>query len=106
MLEPHEPPYTSERFNSEGRIRIPEDIRDSLDLTSGREVAIRQANDTVVIELGPPPERILDRMETLIDEISTDPEPTLRSELDAQSRSHLDAIQSGAASGETATDDQ
>ena len=92
--------------NSEGRIRIPEEIRDSLDLTPGTEVTIRQADDTVVIEPGPSPERILDRMETLIDRISTDPEPIPRSELDAQSRSHLDAIQRGAAKAETATDDQ
>ncbi|TQQ83815.1 AbrB/MazE/SpoVT family DNA-binding domain-containing protein [Halonotius terrestris] len=92
--------------DSEGRIRIPEEIRDSLDLTPGTEVTIRHVDDTVVVETGPPPERILDRMETLFDEISADPEPTPRGELDAQSRSHLDAIQSGAASGKTATDDQ
>ena len=106
MLEPHEPPYTSERFNSEGRIRIPEDIRDSLDLTPGTEVTIRQADDTVVVEPGPSLERILDRLETLIDGISADPEPIPRSELDAQSRSHLAAIQRGAAKTEIATDDQ
>lgn len=92
--------------DSEGRIPIPDDIRDSLDLTSGTEVTIRQGDDTVVIEPGPPPERILDRMEELIDNISADPEQTPRSELDAQSRSHLDAIQRGAASGETTIDDQ
>ena len=92
--------------DSEGRIRIPEEIRDSLDLTPGTEVTIRHVTDTLVVEPGLPPDRILDRMETLIDEIPADPGSTPRDELDAQSRSHLDAIQSGAASGETATDDQ
>lgn len=93
------------KVDSKGRIVLPKEIRERLDITPGTEVTIREADGKAVVDPESDPEEILERMNELIADIDADPEPTPPEELDPHSKSHLDAIQRQAANPESDTSD-
>ena len=86
--------------DSEGRVVLPQDVRERLDISPGTEVTVREQDGVAVVEPGSDPERIVERMEALI-EGAPDPEPTPYEALDPRSRKQVDNIreQADAASG-------
>ena len=62
--------------DSKGRIVIPQEIRDSLGLTPGTEVEVRIENETAIVEPEDDPERIIERMERLVEETAATRERT------------------------------
>lgn len=58
------------RVDSEGRVLLPEGIQDRLNMTPGTEVAVREEGRKVVIEPETSPDKILERLEQMIKEIS------------------------------------
>lgn len=93
------------KVDSKGRIVLPKEIRERLDITPGTEVTIRESDGKAVVDPESDPEEILERMDDLIAGIDADPEPTPPEDLDPDSKSHLDAIQRQAADAETDTAD-
>ncbi|ERH02654.1 MAG: looped-hinge helix DNA binding domain, AbrB family [Halonotius sp. J07HN6] len=91
--------------DSKGRIVLPKEIRDRLDITPGTEVTIRESDGKAVVDPESDPAEILDRMDDLIAAIDADPEPTPVEELDPHSKSHLDAIQRQAAAPDSSDDE-
>lgn len=80
--------------DSKGRIVLPQDVRDRLELRPGTEVTVRNDGDRIVVEPEDDPEEIIDDIETLVEEASSDrPDPDTD---DPFSRDHLEAIQRGA----------
>jgi len=64
------------KVDSNGRIELPQEIRDRLGITPGSEVDVREKDGKVVVEPADDPERIIHRMETLITESATENEDT------------------------------
>jgi AbrB family looped-hinge helix DNA binding protein len=93
------------KVDSKGRVVLPKEIRERLDITPGTEVTIREADGKAVVDPESDPEEILERMDGLIADIDADPEPTPPEELDPHSKSHLDAIQRQAADPDTSDDE-
>lgn len=79
------------KVDSKGRIVLPQELRERLDIGPGEEVDVHEENGRVVVEPERSPEEIIDRMEELVAGIS-DREPTPYEELDPQSRDHVDTI--------------
>ncbi|WP_058571679.1 AbrB/MazE/SpoVT family DNA-binding domain-containing protein [Haloferax profundi] len=64
------------KVDSEGRITIPKELRECLGLVPGTTVEIRLEDDKMVIELEDDPERILERMDELIEEVANNRQDT------------------------------
>lgn len=56
------------KVDSKGRVVLPQEVRERLDITPGTEVDIREEDGEVVIEPEKEPEEIIARMEELIGE--------------------------------------
>lgn len=79
------------KVDSKGRIVLPQELRERLDIGPGEEVDVHEENGRVVVEPERSPEEIIDRMEELVAGIS-DREPTPYEELDPQAKDHVDTI--------------
>jgi len=79
------------KVDSKGRIVLPKDARDRLGVTPGTEVDVRTEDGKVIVEPEDDPERIIDRMEAIVGEIS-DRDPTPYEDLDPQAKDHVDTI--------------
>jgi len=77
--------------DSKGRIVLPKEVRERLNITPGTEVNIREKDGKAVVEPEDDPERIIERMNKLVGGIP-DREPTPYEELDPQARDHVDII--------------
>ncbi|MFB6221466.1 MAG: AbrB/MazE/SpoVT family DNA-binding domain-containing protein [Halolamina sp.] len=77
--------------DSKGRIVLPQEVRERLDIAPGEEVEVHEEEGRVVVEPKPDPAQVLEQMEELVAGIS-DREPTAYDELDPQSKTHVDAI--------------
>lgn len=86
------------KVDSKGRIVLPQEVRERLDITPGTEVEIREENGKAVVEPEDNPDDILDRMEQLVDEASSEDGETtpLHEGADPIAQKHRDAVQRGA----------
>jgi len=83
------------KVDPDGRIALPQDVRECAGILPGTEVDVREENGKVIIEPEANPERILNRMDALVEEIS-DREPTPYEDLDPQGRDHVETIRNQA----------
>jgi len=83
------------RVDSEGRIALPEEVRERLNITPGTEVEILEKDGKVVIEPVNSPDKILERMEQIVNESSPSREETISSleEADPLSHKHKNIVQ-------------
>jgi len=84
--------------DSMGRIVLPQEVRERLDITPGAEVAIHEEDGKAIVRPKPTPDEVLERMEQLIENASKkEQETTPRTErVDPIARKHKTAIQQGA----------
>jgi len=75
----------------DGRIALPEDVREQVSISPGTEVDVREDDGKVIIEPENDPERILERMDALVEGISSR-DPTPYEGLDPQGRDHVETI--------------
>lgn len=60
------------KVDAKGRVVLPQEIRERLGITPGTEVDIHEEDGKAVIEPEDDPERILERMEELVHEASSE----------------------------------
>lgn len=86
------------KVDSKGRIVLPQEVRDRLGITPGTEVEIREEDGKAVVKPEDDPERIIDRMEQLVEETSSRNGQTtpLDEGVDPIAQKHRDAVQRGA----------
>ena len=86
------------KVDSKGRIVLPKEVRERLGITPGTEVDINEEDGKAVVEPEDTPEQIIERMERLIAETSSERHDTvpLDEGTDPIAKKHRDAIRSGA----------
>ncbi len=86
------------KVDSKGRIVLPQEVRERLGITPGTEVEIREEGGKAVVEPEDDPERIIERMEQLIEEASSERGETARLDegADPIAQKHRSAIRRGA----------
>jgi len=84
--------------DSKGRIVLPKEIRERLGITPGTEIEIREEDGKAVVEPEDDPERIIERMERLVEKTSSKRGETtpLDAGVDPIARKHRDAVRRGA----------
>jgi AbrB family looped-hinge helix DNA binding protein len=87
------------KVDSKGRIVLPQDVRERLGITPGTEVEVREEDGKAVVEPEDDPEQIIERMERLLEEASTNPGETtpLDSDTGPVAQKHSEAVRRGAA---------
>ena len=85
------------KVDSKGRIVLPKEVRERLGITPGTEVDINEEDGKAVVEPEDNPEQIIERMERLITETSSERGETipLDEEADPIAEKHRDAIRKG-----------
>lgn len=86
------------KVDSKGRIVLPQDVRERLCITSGTEVEVREEDGKAVVEPEDDPEQIVERMEHLVEETSSERGKTtpLDEGADPIAQKHRDAVRRGA----------
>jgi len=86
------------KVDSKGRIVLPKEVRERLNITPGTEVHIHEKDGKAVVEPEDDPEQIIDRMDQLIAEASSEQGKTkpLDKGADPIAKKHRDAIRKGA----------
>ena len=86
------------KVDSKGRIVLPKELRERLGITPGTEVDIQEKDGKAIVEPEDDPEQIIDRMERLIAEASSErgTRKLLDEEADPIVKKHMDAIRRGA----------
>jgi len=86
------------KVDSKGRIVLPQEIRDRLGITPGTEVEIHEDDGKAVVEPEDNPKQIINRMEHLIEDASSDRRETtpLEDKADPLAQKHRDAVRRGA----------
>lgn len=86
------------KVDSKGRIVLPQELRDRLGITSGTEVEIREEDGKAIVEPEDDPERIIERMEQLVEETAPKQGETapLGEGADPVAQKHRDAVRRGA----------
>ncbi|QWC19398.1 AbrB/MazE/SpoVT family DNA-binding domain-containing protein [Halorubrum sp. 2020YC2] len=86
------------KVDAKGRVVLPQAVRERLDITPGTEVEVREEDGEVVIRPEDDPERVLDRLDRLVEE--TAPERGAIESLDDEAgpiaRKHREAVRRGA----------
>ena len=80
------------KVDSKGRIVLPQEVRERLDIAPGTEVTIYEEDGRAVVEPEKDPDQIIDRMEDLIADADSDRSPQRYDDLDAIARDHADTI--------------
>jgi AbrB family looped-hinge helix DNA binding protein len=84
--------------DSKGRVVLPQELRERLGITPGTEVEIHEENGKAVVTPEDEPERIIERMERLVEETAARRGETAPLDgVDPIARKHRDAVQRGAA---------
>lgn len=85
-------------MDSKGRIVLPQELREQLDITPGTEVDIHEEDGRAVVEPEDSPREILDRMTELIEETATERGETtpLTDGVDPIADKHRTAVRKGA----------
>ena len=86
------------KVDSKGRIVLPQEVRDRLGITPGTEVEIHEEDGKAVVEPEDDPEQIIERMEQLVEETSSQRGETtpLGDGVDPIAQKHRDAVRRGA----------
>lgn len=86
------------KVDSKGRIVLPQEVRERLGITPGTEVEIHEEGGKAVVEPENDPEQIIERMERLVEESSSDSGETkpLDEGVDPIAQKHRDAVRKGA----------
>lgn len=85
------------KVDAKGRIVLPQELRERLGITPGSEVDIREEDGKAVVEPEDDPERVLERMEALVEETEPPRAETAPIEkADPIARKHRDAVRRGA----------
>jgi AbrB family looped-hinge helix DNA binding protein len=89
------------KVDSKGRIVLPKELREDLGITPGTEVEIREEDGRAVVKPEDDPEAVLERMEELVAEASSECAETtaLDDGVEPAARKHRDAVRWGAESG-------
>lgn len=84
--------------DSKGRIVLPQGVRERLGITPGAEVEIHEEDGKAVVEPEDDPEQIIERMEQLVEETSSERGETtpLHEGADPIAQKHRDAVRRGA----------
>ena len=85
--------------DSKGRIVLPQEVRERLGITPGTEVEIHADDGRAVVEPEDDPDRIVERMDRLVEEAASERGDTapLDEGADPAGRRHRDAVRNGAA---------
>lgn len=86
------------KIDSKGRIVLPQEVRKRLGITPGTEVEVHEEDGKAVIEPEDNPKQIIERMEQLIAETSSEHGETvpLDEGADPAAQKHRDAVRRGA----------
>ncbi|WP_160135414.1 AbrB/MazE/SpoVT family DNA-binding domain-containing protein [Halococcus salsus] len=84
--------------DSKGRIVLPQEVRERLGIIPGTEVEIHEEEGKAVVEPEDDPDQIIERMEQLIEETSSEHGETtpLHEGADPIAQKHRDAVRRGA----------
>lgn len=84
--------------DSKGRIVLPKDVRERLDITPGTAVEVHEEDGKAVVEPEDDPEAIIERMVHLVAETSPGREETtpLSAGIEPVAQKHRDAVRRGA----------
>jgi len=82
--------------DSKGRVVLPKEVRDRLDISPGTEVEVRVEDGRVVVDTETDPERVVDRLESLVAEAGANRDPDPPGERDPHARDHAETIRRGA----------
>lgn len=84
--------------DSKGRIVLPKEIRERLGMTPGTEVEIHENDGTAVVEPEDDPERIIERMEQLVEETASrrGEQTGFEEGIDPIAKKHRDTVRQGA----------
>jgi AbrB family looped-hinge helix DNA binding protein len=86
------------KVDAKGRVVLPQAVRERLDITPGTEVVVREEDGEVVIRPEDDPERVLERLDRLVEETAPEREATepLDDETGPVARKHREAVRRGA----------
>jgi len=86
------------KVDSKGRVVLPQEVRERLGITPGTEVEIHEEDGKAVVEPEDDPQQIIDRMEQLVEETTSERRETtpLNGGADPIAQKHREAIRSGA----------
>ena len=86
------------KVDSKGRVVLPQEVRDRLGITAGTEVEIHEEDGKAVVKPEDDPEQIIERMEQLVEETSSQHGETtpLDEGVDPVAQKHKDAVRRGA----------
>lgn len=86
------------KVDSKGRVVLPQEVRERLGITPGTEVEIHEEDGKAVVEPEDDPQQIIDRMEQLVEETTSERGETtpLNEGADPIAQKHREAIRSGA----------
>lgn len=89
------------KVDSKGRIVLRKEVREQLGISPGTEVTVREEDGKAVVEPEDDPDRILERMEMLVEETSSERGETMPLDegIDPIAEKHRDAIRRGTDSG-------
>ena len=84
-------------MDAKGRVVLPQAVRERLGITPGTEVVVREEDGQVVIRPEDDPERILERLDRLVEEAAPEraTEP-IDDEAGSVARKHREAVRRGA----------
>lgn len=77
--------------DAKGRIVLPKEVRERLDIDPGTEVDVQEEDGRVVVEPERDPDEIIERMESLIEDAAADRTPP-DDDLDVYAREHAETI--------------
>lgn len=86
------------KVDSKGRIVLPQELRERLNITPGTEVEVREEDGKAVVKPENSPDEILERMEQLVAEAASNrgEMAPLSEAADPVARKHRDAVRRGA----------
>lgn len=86
------------KVDSKGRIVLPQEVRERLGLTPGTGVEVHEEEGRAVVEPEDDPAQIIERMEQLVQETSSERGETtpLEAGIDPIAQRHRDTVRSGA----------
>ncbi|WP_080509663.1 AbrB/MazE/SpoVT family DNA-binding domain-containing protein [Haloarcula japonica] len=85
------------KVDSKGRIVLPQEVRERLGINPGTEVDIHEEGGKAIVEPEDNPEKIIERMEQLVEETSSERRETtpLDRGSDPIAQKHRDAVRRG-----------
>lgn len=85
------------KVDSKGRVVLPRELRDRLDITPGTEIEVHEENGKMVLRPETNPGQVIERLERLVEETaSRREEMTPIDDIDPAARKHRDAVRRGA----------